>query len=63
MAPPPACSAAGHLLFQNRRWLNPHIPEDRSLLIHNYDALCTAFPSFARCPHDTFLHHLTTVDD
>ncbi len=58
---PHACSAAGYLLFQSRRWLDPRILEDRDLLIRNHDALCAAFPSFAACPRDTFLLHNANV--
>ena len=52
---------AGNSLFYNRRWLDPRVPDERSILEVNYSALCAAFPSFRACSKEKFLANVMEV--
>ena len=49
---------AGNWPFCNRRWLDPRVPYERSILEMNYSALCAALPSFRACPKERFIENV-----
>ena len=52
---------AGNWLFSDRRWLDPRVSSEREILEANYDALCTAFPSFRACSKARFIENVGEV--
>ena len=52
---------ADNWLFGNRRWLNPRVPEELSILARKYGEICEAFPMFERCSRDRYIHIIMSI--
>ena len=52
---------AGNWLYGNRRWLNPRVPEELSILARKYGEICRAFPMFERCSRERYIEIISEI--